>query len=221
MSRRFLTAVAFCLTTVVVWPAVAGAQMTLNIGGGIVAATFGGSDADAVAGPGVNKGSRIGINAGASLSIPVANRFAVVPGAFYAQKGAEFSDSGDKATFEFDYIEIPLLVSLMLTGEGSSVGFSIFAGPTFAFEIGCDVAVESGSISASESCDDAGADERQQFDIGVAGGAGISFPISERLSIMVSGGYDLGLRTLDTSADPDDLKNSAFFGTVGVGIPIG
>lgn len=195
--------------------------MTLGVGGGIVAATFSGDDADSFEGSGVSKGSRVGINVGAWLTIPVASSFAIVPGGFFVQKGAEYSESGTTLTFKADYIEIPVFASVILSGEGSSVGFNIFAGPTFAFETGCDLEGEDSGTSVSISCDTAGIDERQKFDIGLAGGAGVSFPINDRFSIMISGGYDLGLRNLDTSDAPDDIKNSAFFATVGAGIPIG
>jgi len=220
MKRIFVLALGLYVVGALATPVQSSAQMSLNVGGGIVAATFSGSDADDL-GDGASKGSRIGLNVGAWLGIPVAERFSIVAGGVYAQKGPEYSDAGNTLTFKGNYIEIPLFASVVLTGPDSSVGFNIFAGPTFAFEAGCDVKGDDGDAAATVSCDDLGFDERQKFDIGLAGGAGVSFPINERLSVMVSGGYDLGLRKLDTSADPSDLKNSAFFGTVSLGFPIG
>jgi hypothetical protein len=38
---------------------------------------------------------------------------------------------------------------------------------------------------------------------------------------MLSGGVDLGLRTLDTSSDPDDVKNRAFFCSAALTLPVG
>lgn len=221
MKRVFTLALGLSAAAALMSPSASTAQMSVGVGGGIVAATFSGSDAEDFGGTGVSKGSRVGMNAGAWLNIPVASSFAIVPGGFFAQKGVKYTESGSSITLKANYIEIPLFASVTLTGEGSSVGFNIFAGPTFAFESGCNIEGEESGVSASVSCDDAGADERQKFDIGLAGGAGASFPISERLSILVSGGYDLGLRKLDTSDPPDDIKNSAFFATVGVGIPLG
>jgi hypothetical protein len=201
-------------------PTAATAQMNLSVGGGVVAATFSGDDADAL-GEGIGKGSRVGISAGASLAIPISNQIYIVPGGYYVQKGAEYSEGSTTVTFKADYVEIPVFMSVMLTGADSPVGFNIFAGPTFAFEAGCDIEGEDSGTTVSLSCDDLGLDERQKLDIGVAGGAGVSFPIGDRLSLMVNAGYDLGLRKLDTSSEPDDIKNSAFFGSVGVGIPVG
>lgn len=220
MNHKSVLALTTCAVLALASPAMTSAQMTLGIGGGVVAATFTGDDADAL-GSGISKGSRVGISAGAWLGIPVADRISIVPGGHYVQKGAEYSEGSTTATFKANYIEIPVFLSVLLTGEDSSVGFSIFGGPTLAFEASCDIEGEDSGTSVSMSCDDLEFDERQKLDIGLAGGVGVSFPINDRLSILVSGGYDLGLRKLDTSNDPDDIKNSAFFGTVGVGIPIG
>lgn len=221
MKRIFVLALAFYAVATLATPVQSSAQMSLNVGGGIVAATFSGGDADNLLGDGVSKGSRVGLNVGAWLGIPVAERFSIVAGGVFAQKGAEYSEGTSTLTFKGNYVEIPVFASVVLTGPDSSVGFNIFAGPTFAFEAGCDIGGEEDGVSVSFSCDEAEFTERQKFDIGLAGGAGVSFPINERLSVMVSGGYDLGLRNLDTSNDPDDIKNSAFFGTVSLGFPIG
>ena len=220
MKRIFVLTLALYAVAALAGPVQSSAQMSLNVGGGIVAATFSGSDADNL-GEGASKGSRVGLNVGAWLGIPVAERFSIVAGGVYAQKGAEYSEGDVSLTFKGNYIEIPVFASVVLTGPDRSVGFNIFAGPTFAFEAGCDITGDDGSDAATISCDDLGFDERQTFDIGLAGGAGVSFPINERLSVMVSSGYDLGLRTLDTSSDASDIKNSAFFGTVSLGFPIG
>jgi len=201
-----------------VWaPADLSAQMTLGLGGGVVSATFSGDDAEDFADPDASKGSRVGLHVGAFLAIPIAERFSIVPGAAFIQKGVEYTLGDETASIETSYVEIPVLVSAMLTGPESSPGFNLFAGPTFAFEAGCDI----GLGSSSTSCDDAGIEDRETLDVGLMGGAGVSFPITETLSLMISAGYELGLRTLDTSDDPADIKNSAFFGSVHVGIPIG
>ena len=221
MKRLTTVALGLAIAAALAMPAHSQAQMTVGLGGGIVAATFSGDDAEDLFGSDVSKGSRVGLNIGANIAIPIAERFAIVPGAYFVQKGAQYSADGVTGTFKGDYIEIPILISAMLTGPESSLGFNIFAGPTFAFEAGCSFDLEGDGSSSSSDCDDEGFDDRQKLDMGLAGGAGVSFPITETLSLMISAGYELGLRKLDTSDDPADLKNSAFFGDVHVGIPVG
>lgn len=197
------------------------AQMVLGLSGGITSATWRGSDATDLFGTGIDKGSRIGFNIGANLAIPVASRFAIVPGAHYAQKGVKYSQGSDEEKLKVDYFLIPLVGSLRVTGDDSSVGVQIFAGPEISFEVSCKETATVGGTTASVDCDTAGASNRQKTDIGFLGGAGLSFPLNDRLSLQVIGGVDVGMRKLDTSSDPANIKSMAFFGTVGVGIPVG
>lgn len=92
-----------CAIFTVALPTSLSGQLTLAIGGGVAASTFGGSDADDLFGTAASKGSRIGMTAGASLAIPVAARVAIVPGAHFMQKGAQYQESGVDATFKGSY----------------------------------------------------------------------------------------------------------------------
>lgn len=50
-------------------------------------------------------------------------------------------------------------------------------------------------------------------------GAGASYPATERLSVFLNFGIDLGLTNLDQ--DPGgNLKNRAFFGSLGAALPL-
>lgn len=217
MNRLHRAVPAILLAAALAVPGSADAQMTMGVGGGIVSATFVGdgiSDTDIQ--------SRTGLSLGAWLAVPIADRISIVPGAHYVQKGAQSDELGfATATLELAYLEIPVLLSFRLTPAESSTAFSLFAGPSFAFEVGCSIRLTEGSTEVSEDCDDADADERQTFDIGGMLGAGVGFPINDRLGLMLSGGVDLGLRTLDTASDPEDIKNRAFFGSVALTFPVG
>jgi hypothetical protein len=199
-------------------PGAVDAQMTVGIGGGIVSATFVGDDVDDL-----NVESRTGFSFGGWLSVPLGDRIAIVPGASYVQKGTKAAIGTVTATFELSYIEIPVLFSFRLTPAESSTGFNLFAGPSVAFEIGCSLSGEEDGVEVSVDCDDpdADADERQSVDFGGIVGAGVTFPLNERLGLNISGGVDLGLRTLDASTDEDDIKNRAFFGSVALTFPVG
>lgn len=215
--RRLTFSLTLGFAFMILAPSGAASQMSLGIGGGIVSSNFTGDDAELA-----DSEAETGISVGAWLAIPIANRVSVVPGAHYVQKGASFTEAGvGTASLTGSYLEIPLLLSVSLTPAESSVGFSVFAGPEVAFEMSCKISVSSGSASVSDDCDPADVDERQTLDIGALIGAGVQFPLNERVSLMFSGGADLGLRTLDTSADPADIKNRAFFGSVAVAFPIG
>ena len=192
------------------------AQMVVGVGGGISSSTFYGADADE---PG--KGSRTGLRVGGFVAIPVANRLSVVPAATWVQKGVSYEDSGDELKLKSSYIEVPVLLAVSLTGTESSVGIGVHAGPSVAFEVGCDVEATSGGITASGSCDDGGFSDRQSVDFGALVGATVSVPVGDALSLMFSGGVDFGLRTLDSSDDPDKIKNRSIYGSVFAAFPVG
>lgn len=221
MKRCTSFAVGLFALAVLLLPVGAAAQMTLGLSAGITSNTWRGSDAADLFGTGVDKKSRIGFNAGANLAIPVASRFAIVPGAHYVQKGVKYAQGSDEAMLKVDYFLIPVVASIVVTGEDSPVGINIFAGPQISFEVSCNEEQTVSGTTDSQDCDAAGDTERQKTDIGILGGAGVSFPLGDRLSLQVTGGVDMGLRTIDTSTDPADIKNMGFFGTVGVGIPLG
>ena len=94
----------------------------------------------------------------------------------------------------------------------------------FFFKIrktGCSLSGEEGGVEVSVDCDEADAEERESVDFGGMIGAGVTFPLNERLGLNISGGMDMGLKSLDASEDSDDIKNRAFFGTVALTFPVG
>lgn len=217
MNRTLLSSSCIVLSLALLSPQIASAQLSLGFGGGIVSSTLVGDDTEEA-----DPQSETGINVGAFLAVPLGSRVSFVPGAYYVQKGASFTEAGvGEGAIEVSYFEIPLLLSVAVTPDDSSVGFSIFGGPSIAFESGCTISASSGSTSISEDCDPADEDERQTLDVGAMIGAGAQFPVGERFALMVSGGADLGLRTLDSGEDPEDIKHRAFFGSVSLVVPLG
>lgn len=189
----------------------AEAQM-VTVQGGATFATFEGDDAEI---EGIDPGTRTGFNFGASLGFPISEIMYLTPGLYYVQKGAEYEAGGVESSIDLTYLEVPVLLQVMLTGADRPLGLSVFAGPSLAFEIGCDITLE----DFSGDCDDE--IETKSLDIGALFGAGVSFPVSERVALLVNGGMDLGLTSIDDSAGDNDIKNSAFFLNVGLGFPLG
>lgn len=191
----------------------AEAQTMVTVQGGATFATFEGDDADI---NGVDPGTRTGFNFGASLGLPIGEIMYLTPGLYYVQKGAEYETAGFESSVDLTYLEVPILLQVMLTGPDRPLGLSVFAGPALAFEIGCDISFE----EFSGDCDD-GEIETKSLDIGALFGAGVSFPVGERVALVVNGGLDLGLTSIDDSAADNDIKNSTFFLDVGLGFPLG
>ena len=209
-------------------------RMTLAVGGGKVSSMYVG-DSFAVPGrdqdvwftydrPGLEltgqaTRARKGITFGASLHIPIGGlggRLSLITGGQYVQKGVWIEGNGVKAEMNVDYLDVPMLLSVRLTGTDSPIGVSVFAGASASFEAGCKVVKTLEGATTKVDCDA----ERLSTDLSRIFGAEVRVPITERLDILVSGGSDYGFRALDVR-DQDNVKNHHNFASIRIGFPIG
>jgi hypothetical protein len=128
--------------------------------------------------------------------------------------------SGD-VKLKMNYIEIPVTAMYSL-GSGPY----LFAGPSVAFETGCEGEVELDDGDSFEGdCDDVEAGEepiaRKKTDVSLVGGAGFQFPVGPG-RLLVEGRYIYGLTNLnDEPNDNSDVKHRTWFVAAGFAIPIG
>lgn len=205
-------ALAATLFALGVAPATAQAQTTLSLRVGPSIATLGGDDV-------TDADSRTGLNVGAGVTFGVSENLGVLVGGTYAQKGATQDIDGAQGTLKLDYFEIPVLLQLGVPTSGS-ISPRFFLGPAVGAEIGCEAEFPQGGVTVTGDCDELGADIKS-VDIGAMGGAGLSLSTGDALSITLDIFYNLGLSTIDDTADPDDVKNRAWSILGGVSIPVG
>lgn len=210
LARPFALAVGLVALAVV--PVTAQTQTTLSFRAGPSIATLGGDDV-------TDADSRTGLNVGAGLTFGISENLGVLVGGTYAQKGASASGDGAEVTFKIDYLEIPVLLQLGVPTSGS-ISPRFFLGPAIGAEIGCEVEGTEGGVTVSADCADFGAPIKS-VDIGAMGGAGLSMNTGGAMSITLDVFYNLGLSTIDDTADPDDVKNRAWSILGGVSIPVG
>lgn len=200
-------------------PAAAASQLMLSVNGGFTFATLEGDDVEE------EWGDATGYMAGASLGLPFTEMISISPGLYWIQKGAEgaFPDVlGDvDLDFETSWLEIPVLALFRVTAPDRPLGVSVFLGPEIAFEMSCTIEAEAdGEQVDSADCDeDSDLDDREKMDFGAIFGAGLSFPFGTSAALLLNGGLDLGFKSL--GAGDDDVKNSMWFVTAGVGLPLG
>lgn len=202
------TAVALCMLSVPT--ADLGAQ-TFGVSSGVTVANLDGSGVSGL-------DSRTSFNAGVFAMLPISERFSLTPGLYYVEKGAVHPQ--DDLALKLNYLEIPLLVGARLF-NGDAYGLSAFAGPTFAFEVQCFQEV----TFVSEGVEDTGhvecsdldeVVETRSLDVGALVGVGVLVGISERISLLVHGGVDVGLTDINEFDQGGDIKNSAFFANAGL-----
>lgn len=134
-------------------------------------------------------------------------------------KGSKVEDEGgdDDLELQLDYIEVPITAMFSL-GNGPY----LFVGPSFGFEIDCDISVKFGGSENSFDCDDDSVDsfERKKLDVGVTGGLGFQFPAGPG-SLLIEGRYTHGLTNLNDSNTDGKIRNRSYAAFAGYAIPIG
>jgi len=146
---------------------------------------------------------RLGFAFGGFITYSFSDLFAVQPELFYTMKGFKYDLAGETYNFKADYIEIPVLAKVLLSGGGNFKP-NFYAGPSFAF-----------LLSAKDEDQDV-KDQMKSTDFGLVGGAGADFLMGTG-KITFDVRYDLGLTSTDDSGFDADVKNSAISFFVGYG----
>ena len=181
------------------------AQSELRFGPtvGINFATIGGKDADQLVN---NLSSKTGLYIGGFMNYQFSNMFALQPEIAYTMKGATAADQGVNYTFSLNYIEVPVLLKFYIPIEGATnIKPSLYAGPTFAFNVASNV--EASANGQNQTVDLSS--QTKGFDFGLAFGGGVGFNIGSGI-LDFSLRYTLGMTSFDNSGNNLTLTNGAF-----------
>ncbi len=182
-------------------------QNMVGVKGGFLSSELSGDIEDDLA-------RRSALGVGAFLQVMVAPSVSIQPEALLLMKGAD-EDAGD-GTVEVDYLQVPVLVQYHIPAVGVSP--RIFAGPSLAFEMGCDISQD----GASQSCEDEGFDTKSA-DFGLVFGAGVDIPAGG-VVVTLDGRYDLGVTNVadvPEGVEGFEVKNRSLQFFAGVGFPFG
>lgn len=193
---------------------VLGQGLGIGVQGGATFATLAGDDVS-------DADYKTGLAIGVRASFGLAPMLSVQPELNYMQKGAEVSDVDITGTFNLTYLQIPVLLKLSVPTPVGPNPY-IYAGPAVSFEADCSVEATDGSVTVTVDCDDPDADflERKTMTWAAVAGAGIGFDLlvgEATLDVR----YDLGLTSIDDSADEADVKNRAITVMLGYSIGLG
>lgn len=208
--RKALPVLALPLSAGLIVPGILEAQTSLSLQTGVSLATLAG-DAE-------NADYRAGLRVGASAILPLPSNLGLQLGGAYAAKGATDEEFGVDVALELGYLEIPLLLTLSPSVEGTmSPRFSV--GPALSFRISCSTDPGVEGVQISLDCDSAEFDEEiKKIELGAVAGAGLDIATSGSLSVSLDLLYNLGLVSV---FELDDTKNRAFSILAGITIPIG
>lgn len=163
-------------------------------------------------------GSKTTIDLGAFLQVPLGQNSPIVfqPEVIYVMKGGKYEESGGELSYNFDYIEVPLLVKYNFPVEGS-ITPNLFVGPVVSFLTTAKVKVEFDG-EEDES------DIKEYFkstDFCLAFGGGIDVMMGTSGTLTFDIRYELGLtNTYDEDFGGAEVKHNALLFNVGWGFDI-
>ena len=162
---------------------------SFGVKGGVNFATVSGNDVD-------SPDSRTSFHVGVVAEFPLADIFSIQAEALYSGQGFQFDfdgPDGDKAEFQLDYINVPVLAKVYVVK-----GLSIEAGPQFSFLVNEEV-----DLNPNSDDGDFDLDEAETFEFGIA--AGLTF--QTEMGLFATGRYNVGLTEIYQDVD---AKNSVF-----------
>lgn len=165
---------------------------------GLSLSSLHGSDVEQVLGP---ISLRYGLGIGLIYILQINNDLSFQPELAYMQKGASKGDS----TYEFDYIELPLLLRIKLPPLGS-IDAHAHIGPSLAYNIRRQLV--SGDKKYYYT-------DMSKFDIGLLLGLGLSFDLSI-IQIDIDLRYNYGFLNIQNGDNPFDMKCHNLFLSLGI-----
>ncbi|MDE2763150.1 MAG: porin family protein [Gemmatimonadota bacterium] len=161
--------------------------------------------------------SRIGITAGASVTMPLAGSVGLQIGGAYVQKGFsidhEFFGETFTSTSKINYLEITVLAKPSFSLQETmsrEASFHLLAGPALGIKAGCSAELNGESVECSED-----GVEPSSLDVGFLGGIGVQLG---RIRLDVT--YTLGLANAADDAETT-VKNRSLAIQAGAIIPVG
>lgn len=213
IPSTFAVTVAFALSSLL-YGATAFAQgahspagrPTFGVLAGANFATLGGDSVE-------NAKTRTGFVAGVYADLPMASGFSFRPSVLYSMEGAKESDSQTEVTLKLNYIRVPAMVRYTWPMAGKTHPF-VAAGPSFGYQVTCDISGSSNGVSASASCDsftEPSGSQRKKFDVSGRVEAGIDFDMSGR-KLSLGGAYSYGFTDVVENASAKNRGFSIFLG---------
>jgi hypothetical protein len=157
---------------------------------------------------------RSAFQGGGFVQCPINERLSVRGNVLYVQKGAEGDivvEDGDTHTglYKLDYIDIPVEFVASFPAGNTKFGYTVFAGPSFNFNMKAEAAVEEHGTVDLEGV--------RSFEFGAVVGMGVTYAL-EKFSLLAEGRYSM---SVTSSFDDADIKNRGVGVLGGLVFPIG
>ncbi len=163
---------------------------------------------------------RTGIGIGAHGALDVSANFGVTLELLYSQKGAKVTEDDARATYQFNYLEFPLLARYRVpAAAGRTVEPHVAGGFVLGFEVGCKLKGESGAVAVTIDCTEAGV-ETKSLDLGLMFLGGFDILLGPG-ALMLDAGYNFGLTNINDVSSEGSVKNRMLYLKAGYKYPLG
>ena len=205
MNSRFSVLVAPAVLAALVCASPLAAQSSFGARAGMTLSNFAQSEDQ------VEVSAIAGIHAGVTVSF-TAGGVGVALAAAYSERGTGFTaeDVPDDVDLRvrLGYLEVEALGKVPL-----GVGPYLLAGPVLAYRTSCSTSLASQGSSVSSKCGSQGDDPFKNYDLGLSGGIGMAFDVTD-FHMVVEGLYGFGMLNV---ADSDNaVRNRSLTLRVGV-----
>lgn len=166
--------------------------------------------------------NRTGFVGGLYGAFELSPNIAVQPEVLFVRKGAQlfstdvtiggitFGSVG--TTLDVDYVEVPILLRLSMPSAGP-LDLRVLGGPVGAIKVN-EQLTTTGLVGYSLSTN-----QVKDTDFGLAAGAAVAFKSGD-LKLVAEGRYTFGLSNVSNLPFGGDVKNAAFYGTLGLEFPL-
>ncbi len=181
----------------------AGVTLTPNVRAGVnFSNLIGGDRKDPKVLDGFDISFKNGFVGGAGLDVSFGNPLSIEPSVLFSSKGFTSTLKGESKssvwTTSLSYVEMPILFKV--TPQSLAVKPMFYVGPTFAIELSEDVEVETYEGDAVDMGEVVNKDVYNNFDIGIAAGAGLVIP-GNYGGFMIDFRYTFGLSDIQNLPD--------------------
>lgn len=216
MKKVLITTIALFTMVLFVGSSVSAQGMPMSKGFkvGLSMAKVTGDDASMEAdGMTLDPDYRMGFAFGGFLGFNVSPMFTVQPEIMYVMKGAKYEYEGDKLTWKFDYLEIPVALKYNFATNGN-VKPNLYAGPVLSILMSAKEKFEAEGMDGEEDIKD----YLKSTDFGIFFGGGVTLQQGST-NIIFDVRYTLGMSDVPDTDEGEDvsIKNSTLNFLVGVG----
>jgi hypothetical protein len=163
---------------------------------------------------------RTGFNLGARFSAAITPNLGLMLEVLYAQKGAKVTEGDAAVTFQFNYLEFPVLARYeAVTDLEGKVKAHGAAGGVLGFQVGCRLRAESGGVQVGVGCDEIGV-ETKGADLGLMFLGGFEIAVGPG-AVLLDFAYNHGLLNVNAASGEGSIKNRTLYLQAGYKIALG